>query len=229
MSLAGQVGKVWLALGEANEQVGLAEEGVKAAGALADAVRGRFERAIADGGGTAAQVRLTESERAAREGALAMRRQERERVVRQLEILLGRYPDGRLVAGARLPGFPGMTPVGLPSELLLRRPDLLAAERGLAAAGRRVRESRLARFPSLRLTGSGGTATEEVKDLLSSKFGVWSVGGSLTQPIFQGGMISGQIERAEALDREGGARLQKAVLGAFGEVEQALEIGRAHV
>ena len=222
VSLAGQVTKAWLALGEANEQVELAGDAVQAAGILADAVRERFDRAIADGGGTASQVRLTESERSTRQGALAQRKQERERVLRQLEILMGKYPSGSLSTGARLPVFPGKTPAGLPSELLLRRPDILAAERSLASSGRKVKQRKLARFPSLSLTGSAGTTTESIRDVLSSDFGVWSVGGSLTQPIFQGGEIRGEIEKAKATEREEGAILQKVVLDAFGEVEQAL-------
>lgn len=222
VSLAGQVTKAWLALGEANEQVALAETAVEAAGVLADAVRQRFDRAIGDGGGTASQVRLTEAERATRQAALAQRKQERERVLRQLEILLGKYPSGTLAAGARLPAFPGPTPAGLPSELLQRRPDILAAERGLASSGRRVKERQLARFPSLSLTGSGGTASESIRDVLSSDAAIWSIGGSLTQPIFQGGRITGEIEKATAEEREDTAILRKTVLDAFGEVEQAL-------
>ncbi len=222
VSLAGQVAKAWLALGEANEQVELAQEAVEASGVLADAVRERFERAIADGGGTAAQVRLTESERASRQAALAQRKQERERVLRQLEILMGKYPSGSLAAGARLPAFPGRTPSGLPSELLLRRPDILAAERSLASSGRKVKQRKLARFPSLNLTGSAGTTTNSISDVLRSDFGVWSVGGSLTQPVFQGGAITGEISKAKATEREEAAMLQKVVLDAFGEVEQAL-------
>ncbi len=222
VSLAGQVAKAWLALAEANEQVRLAEEGLEARGLLASAVRERFERAIEADGGSAAQVRLTESELASGEAILAERQQEKERVLRQLELLLGRYPSGRLVAGAKLPPVAGTPPAGVPSELLLRRPDVLAAERRLAAEGRRTREARLARFPSLRLTGSMGTATDSLRNLLSSDFGVWSIGGSLSQPIFQGGRLAAGEERASATEREVGADLQRVVLRAFGEVEQAL-------
>jgi NodT family efflux transporter outer membrane factor (OMF) lipoprotein len=222
VSLAGQVSKAWLALGEANEQVALAEKAVEVTGALADAVHQRFERAIIDDGGSAAQVRLTESELAIRQGALAQREQERGRVLRQLEILLGSYPSGNLSAGVRLPSFPGATPAGLPSELLQRRPDILAAERELASSGRRVKQAELARFPSLSLTASGGTNSESIGDILKSDFGVWSIGGSLTQPIFRGGQISGGIAKEQAVEREKIARLQKTVLDAFGEVEQAL-------
>jgi len=222
VSLAGQVTKAWLALGEANEQVTLAEQALASTGVLADAVRQRFERALAEDGGTASQVRLTESESATRRAALAERKQERERALRQLEILLGKYPSGQLAAGARLPAFPGPTPSGLPSELLMRRPDVLAAERALASSGRRVKQAKLARFPSLSLTGSSGTATEGLGNVLQSEFGVWSIGGSLTQPIFEGGRITGEISRAQAGESEEAAKLQKTVLGAFGEVEQAL-------
>lgn len=222
VSLAGQVAKAWLALGEANEQITLAQKAVEATGVLADAVRQRFERAILDDGGSASQVRLTESEVASRTGALAQRKQERERVLRQLEILLGKYPSGTLASGARLPAFPGSTPSGLPSELLLRRPDILAAERTLVSSGRRVKQRKLARFPSLSLTGSSGTTSESIRNVLNSDFGVWSLGGSLSQPIFQGGAITGEIKKAQATEREESAMLQKTVLGAFGEVEQAL-------
>ena len=222
VSLAGQVTKAWLALGEANEQVALGERAVEASTVLAGAVRQRFERAILDDGGSPAQVRLTEAEVATRRGALAERKQERERVLRQLEILLGKYPSGSLASGARLPGFPGPTPSGLPSGLLQRRPDILAAERTLAAAGRRVKQNKLARFPSLSLTGSSGTTSEALGDVLDSSLGVWSLGGSLSQPIFQGGEIRGGIDSASATEREQVATLQKTVLDAFGEVEQAL-------
>lgn len=222
VSLAAQVAKTWLALGESNEQVALASEAVDASRALTNAVRERFERAIDSDSGSAAQVRLTEVEYANRKEALAQRKQERERVLRQLEILMGRYPSGKLAERVTMPSFPSSTPAGLPSELLQRRPDVLAAERMFAASGRRVKERKLARFPSLRLTGSGGTTSESIRDMLNSDLGVWSIGGGLTQPIFQGGAIAGEIEMAKANERENLALLKKTVLAAFGEVEQAL-------
>jgi multidrug efflux system outer membrane protein len=222
VSLAAQVAKTWLALGESNEQIRLATEAVTASQILANSVRERFERAIDVDSGSAAQVRLTEVEVSNRTEALAQRNQERERVLRQIEILLGRYPSGQLSESVPLPKFPGTTPAGLPSELLQRRPDILAAERMFASAGRRVKERKLARFPSLRLTGSGGSTSESIRDVLNSNLGVWSIGGGITQPIFQGGAIRGEIQVAEAEDKENLALLKKTVLAAFGEVEQAL-------
>ncbi|MCU0794847.1 MAG: efflux transporter outer membrane subunit [Akkermansiaceae bacterium] len=221
-SLAAQVSKAWLAVAEASEQVALAEIAVKSREKSSTLVRERFERAIAEDGGSAAQVRLSETELAASKSELEARRGDRERALRQLELLLGRYPSGEITAAARLPKLPPAPPSGLPSELLLRRPDLLAAERRLAAAGRRSDEASKALFPSIQLTGSLGTSTIQLERILDSSSGVWSLGGSLTQPIFQGGRLRAGIERADAAEREALADLQRAVLDAFGEVEQAL-------
>jgi outer membrane protein TolC len=121
-----------------------------------------------------------------------------------------------------MPKLPPAPPAGLPSELLLRRPDILQSERRLAAAGRRSDQAVKARYPSIRLTGSLGTTTDQLEKILSSSSGVWALGGSLTQPIFQGGRIQGGIEQADAAEREAVANLQRVVLDAFGEVEQSL-------
>ena len=221
-SLAAQVARAWLAVAEASEQIDLAETAVKSREKSSTLVRERFERAIAEDGGSAAQVRLSETELATSRAELERRRGDRERAIRQLELLLGRYPSGETTAAARLPKLPPSPPAGLPSELLLRRPDLLAAERRLAAAGRRSDEAAKALFPSFQLTGSLGTSTDQLERILNSSAGVWSLGGSLTQPIFQGGRLKAGIEQANAAEREALAQLQRAVLDACGEVEQAL-------
>lgn len=221
-SLAAQVSKAWLAVAEANEQVALAERNVKSRGESTTLVLERFERAIAEDGGSAAQVRLSETELSSAKSDLESRKGERERALRQLELLLGRYPSGNVAASAHLPKLPPPPPAGLPSELLLRRPDLLEAERRLAAAGRRKDQSVKALYPSISLTGSLGTSTDQLEKILSSSAGVWSLGGSLAQPIFQGGRLRGGIEQADAAEREAVANLQRVTLDAFGEVEQAL-------
>ena len=221
-SLAAQVNKAWLAVAESNEQVALAEQAVKSREESSTLVRERFERAIAEDGGSAAQVRLSETELATAKADLERRRGERERALRQLELLLGRYPSGAVSGAARLPKLPPAPPAGLPSELLLRRPDILQSERRLAAAGRRSDQAVKARYPSINLTGSLGTTTDQLEKILSSSSGVWALGGSLTQPIFQGGRIQGGIQQADAAEREAVANLQRVVLDAFGEVEQSL-------
>jgi outer membrane protein TolC len=119
-----------------------------------------------------------------------------------------------------------MPPSGLPSELLLRRPDILAAERRLAAAGRRRDEAFLSFFPSFSLTGTAGQSTDQLRNIFDSAYGVWSIAGQAAQPILQGGRLKSQLEARGAEEREALADLQQTVLRGFGEVETALAADR---
>jgi outer membrane protein TolC len=79
-------------------------------------------------------------------------------------------------------------------------------------------------FPRLALTGSNGTNTDALKNLLASDYGVWSLGAGVTQTIFTGGQVLAEIRRRGAEQNEAQAALQKTVLQAFGEVEEALQL-----
>lgn len=221
-SLGAEVARAWLALAEANEQVALANKVIKVRSDTVETISDRFARALAGEGGTAAELRLAQADRASAEATLAQREGERDSAIRRLEVLLGRYPSGQLTGSAKLPSVPKRPPAGLPSELLLRRPDILAAERQFAASGQRVKEARLAFYPSFSLTGSLGTVTNQLKSVLDSDFGVWSIVGQLSQPILAGGTLKSQLEARRAEDREAVANLQGVVLKGFGEVETAL-------
>ena len=221
-SLAAQVVRAWLALVEANEQITLAEETQELLESTRDIVRERFDRALAGDGGSAAELRLAESELGTNEALIAQRKGEREQAIRQLEVLLGRYPSGVLKGELVLPEVPPMPPAGLPSELLLRRPDILEAERRFASTGSLVNQARRAFYPSFAITASAGTTTDAMQGVFNSDFGVWSLAGGLTQPIWAGGRLRADFERAKVNDRSNLAQLQSVVLRAFGEVEQAL-------
>ncbi|MGE9268249.1 MAG: efflux transporter outer membrane subunit, partial [Verrucomicrobiales bacterium] len=221
-SLAAQVVKAWLALAEANERVALAEEAVAARATTVEIVRDRFESALGESGGTATDLRLAQTQVETARAEVLRWQGVREQARRQLEILIGRYPAGRLAKIGGLPEATGVPPAGLPSGLLMRRPDILEAERRLAGAGRLLKQGKLAFFPSFSLTGSGGTTTESLRDILKSEFGVWSLAGQATQPIWAGGRLWSEYERLKADERAALADLQGVVLKAFGEVEQAL-------
>ena len=118
--------------------------------------------------------------------------------------------------------MPSSIPGGLPAELISRRPDLAAAELRLSAAGHRFDSARRSLYPRLVLTGSGGTSTQEFKDLLDGDFGVWSVMAGLTQPLFQGGRLRAGADQARAASDEILARYAGTVLNAYREVETAL-------
>ncbi|MFT5189751.1 MAG: multidrug efflux system outer membrane protein [Verrucomicrobiales bacterium] len=222
-SLVGQVAKSWFALTEAIQQRALAEDTVRTFRETEEVIADRFEIGEADGGGTGAQLRLAKSDVASAREQLGLRKDQVQQATRQLEVLLGRYPKNELQRSQTLPDLPAAPPVGLPSELLLRRPDIQAAERRFASKGKRVKEGRLAVFPQLKLTASGGTSTDALQDILNSDFGVWNLAGNLIQPILTGGQIKAQLNIREEEEKQALANVQSTVLQAFLEVELALE------
>ena len=117
-------------------------------------------------------------------------------------------------------------PAGLPAELLSRRPDLVEAERRLAASWARVSEAKRALYPRLSLTGSNGKASADLGDLLDGDFAVWSLAANLTQPLFQGGRLRAGVELAESRRDEAAAVFTAAVLRALAEVEGGLAADR---
>jgi outer membrane protein TolC len=220
-SLAANVARSWFGLVEAQAQVKLAREAQGVYEETAAAVRERF-KAGNEAGGAGAQLRLAESDVANAKALVLERQQQVTATTRQMEALLARYPSGDLKSVTDLPAVPSAPPAGLPSGLLQRRPDVLAAERRLASAGMRLKEARRAIFPRLALTANGGTSTDDLAQILNSDFGVWQLAGNLIQPILAGGTIRGEIASRNADETEALAQLQKTVLGAFSEVEIAL-------
>jgi outer membrane protein, multidrug efflux system len=137
--------------------------------------------------------------------------------------LLGRPPEGFEIDGHGLDDIaqPQVT-AGLPSDLLLRRPDVAQAEANLAAAHANVDAARAAFLPQLSLTGSGGLVSTAIGVLLhGSNFG-YSYGADLLQTLFDGGRLSGQRALATGVQKELIANYQSAALNAFVDVEDAL-------
>lgn len=221
-SLSAQVCKAWFSLAEAQEQLTLADEALEIRKNTETAVRERFEMNMQAEGGGASQLRLAQTDVATSKADYSSRKGLLESAQRQVELLVGRYPAANISGRLKLPKAPSAPPAGLPSELLLRRPDILAAERRYAAAVKRIREAQLAVFPSFKLTGSTGSSTDALSNIINSNFGVWSLGASVTQVLLTGGQVTGEIRIRESKQREALAQLQKTVQRAFGEVEQAL-------
>ncbi len=225
LSLAGQVAKAWFSVVEAERQVQLARDTVESRRTSTDRIAVRYRRGVA----VPLDLRLARSNQAEAESSVELRRRQLDIAQRQLEILLGRYPIGQVGferTRIELPEVPAEVPAGLPSELVARRPDLQAAERRLEAAGLRVREARRALYPRVALTGSGGTTSDSLGDLLDSDFSVWSLAGSLLQPIFQGGRLRAAVDLAESSRDRALAQYAQSVLRAFAEVETALSAER---
>ena len=219
LSLAGQTAKAWFGLVEAGQQVELADSTLRSRRLNREQIARRYAAGIRG----PLDLRLARSAEAAAEALLAQRRRQRDAAARRLDLLLSRYPDGAFAEpAAALPPLPPPAPAGMPADLVGRRPDLLAVERRLAAAGFRVAQARAALYPSLRLTGSAGSSSDELDDLLDSDFSVWTLAASILQPIFQGGRLRAGVELGEARHREASNLYAQTVLRAFSEVETAL-------
>src|SRR5205823_6668626 len=111
---------------------------------------------------------------------------------------------------------------GLPAELLERRPDVAQAERQLAAANARIGVAKAAFFPVVTLTASGGYLSGEVESLFKWDSRVWSIGPSVSLPIFAGGRNLANYRRSKATFEESVARYRQRILVAFGDVESSL-------
>ena len=218
LSLSGQTAKAWFAAVEAERQVGLARALWENARLSEARVRERFERGLRP----SLDLRLALTEVTRAKAALRQRTEQRARAVRQLEILLGHYPRGEYTLGEDLPSPPAKAPAGLPSELVHRRPDLIASERELLAADARVFQSKAELRPRFALTTAGGMTSNRLRKLVDLQFMAWSLVGNLTQPLFQGGRLKAAVRRDNALARAAFSNYESALLRAYAEVESAL-------
>ncbi len=218
LSLAGQTTKAWFAIAEAQQQVLLSEATVASFRESAELVQERFETGIRP----ALDLRQALLNLSNAEALLDQRRQQLDGSTRQLEVILGRYAAGDVEPPADLPAVPGSVPAGLPANLVARRPDLVAAERQVAASEARLSVARRSLLPNISLTAATGTATDGLRSLVNGDFGVWSFVSNLVAPLWQGGQLRAQITRAEAQTAEILATYANTALTAFAEVETAL-------
>lgn len=223
LSIAGQAAKAWFALAEAKEQAALARSTISIYSQTERLIRDRFEAGIdEEGQAFAAQLLLAEADVENAKESLESRLELVGRTSRQLEVLAGEYPEGREGSASSLPGYPGKVPADIPATLLDRRPDLAVAERKIAAADKRLLEARRSLLPTIGLTSSFGTASEDFSSLLNGDFSVWSIAGNVAQPILQGGRLRANISKRDAELDLAITEFEQAALTAFSEVENAL-------
>ncbi|HEY8069838.1 MAG TPA: efflux transporter outer membrane subunit [Burkholderiales bacterium] len=228
ITLASDVAKTYFALRSLDSQVaatrrtlGLREEGLK------------LQQKRFDGGVISEfDYRQLEAEVAAARAQLPPLERDREIQEAALAVLLGRSPkeimEGSVprgqdaVAGTDPTQLPAVVPSGLPSELLLRRPDLVEAEQRLIAANARVAVARTQMFPSIQLTGYLGSEAQALSGLFTGPAGIFQLAAAVAVPIFAGGRLEGQVGAAEARERQALAGYRGAIQNAFREVRVAL-------
>jgi multidrug efflux system outer membrane protein len=227
LSLAANTAKSWFNAVEAEQQLRLANETLVSFEQNLGIVESSFDRGIGDDGRDAAlDVRLARANVATARARVADTGGNRDAAARSLEVLLGRYPAESIPVSNLLPTLKKSVPTGLPSDLLLRRPDILSQEQRLAASGQRLVASKKAFLPTLSLTGSGGLQTESLRRLLSAESLATSIAAGLAQPLFEGGRLKAGVDEAKANQEEALENFTQTALVAFREVETTLAAER---
>jgi outer membrane protein, multidrug efflux system len=217
-SIAALVAKSWFLAIEAGLQAEATRDTIRASGELVRLAEDRLRV----GAGNQEDVFVARAGVGSYRDVLRQLELGRGQAIRALEILLGRYPAAGAATTPLLPSFPGEVPTGLPSELLERRPDVIAAERRVAAAFNRIHEAKAARLPAIALTTGVSAISSSLFLLKDHDNPVWNLGANLLAPIYRGGALKTQVEIRTAEQKQAIAAYAVVGMRAFGEVEEAL-------
>src|SRR5258705_53385 len=220
LTLQGDIAQNYFALRAVDAEIGVVEGTIGLRKEQVALVRSRFEGGI----GNDLDVARAETELAATEAEAAALNKRRAELENALAILVGANPAGFKLARVtdKWDPVPPSVPAGLPADLLERRPDVAEAERQLAAANARIGVAKASFFPVIRLTGSGGFLSGEIENLFNWDSRVWSIGPSVSLPIFAGGRLRADYKRSQGAYEESIANYRQRILVAFGEVESSL-------
>ena len=219
ISLVANVASVYFLLRDLDDRLQVSRDTVKSRTESLKIIQARFDK------GTVPEldVNQAEIELAIAEAAVSAFERETVQAENALQFLLGRNP-GPIQRGQPLKQqvMPSDIPVGLPSELLQRRPDLVEAEERLIAETARIGVAEALRYPSIGLTGSLGLASDDFSDLTDSDAKTWSIASGLFAPIFNSGKLKARAEGQRARTEQVMAAYESALLQAFREVEDSL-------
>lgn len=222
LSLAANVVSTVLNLVEVQQQAGVSRDTLKSLETNLAILDARLEVGDVDDR-TALEITLSRADVLRAEANLASSLRQADAFRRVLETLLGRYPQGTIDSLKAFPQVKRQVAAGLPSELLLRRPDLVAAEYRVHAAQADVRAAWKALLPSFTLNAAAGTnTTDRFSDLLDPKALVWDLAGRVGQAVFQGGRLVAQVDLSRAQREELVESYAETALQAFREVETSL-------
>jgi NodT family efflux transporter outer membrane factor (OMF) lipoprotein len=221
VTLISEVAVNYIQLRSFQEQIDIANENLKSEQHTADLTRQKLRVGFVSGLDLAnanAQVATTAS-------AIPVLQISLQQNIYALSVLLARPPADLLddlSKSGPVPLTPPDVPVGLPSDLLRRRPDIREAEAQLHAATAQIGVAVSALFPQFSLTGSVNAESDLLRDWFAGSSRLWNVGPSMTWPIFQGGSLVSNIRVQEALRDQAGITYRKTVLSALQDVENGL-------
>jgi multidrug efflux system outer membrane protein len=218
LTLQSDLAQTYFQLRAADEELALLTRGIELRERARDLVAARKR------GGLASELDLArvETELAATQSEAQAALRRRYDLQYALAVLTGATPGPFELNVEPFVPQPPVIPVGMPADLLERRPDVAEAERLLSARNADIGVAQAALFPSIRLTGALGFESAELSDLLSPNSQIWLLGASLAQPVFDGGRLRSNIDRARAVYAENLANYRERLLVAFKEVEATL-------
>ena len=218
LSLGSLTAQAYFGLRSQDAQLGVLAQTIVARRESVELARARL------GAGLASELDLHQAQGALSDALVQRRETVRQRALleRQLGSLTGRPGLALVTADLFSVPVPPMPPVGLPSTLLERRPDIRASEQVLVAANAQIGVAKAALFPSISLTGTLGTQSAAFSDLLSSGSGIWTLGFAVALPEFDAGRREAAVGQAEARRIQALAAYQKSIEAGFREVADAL-------
>lgn len=215
LSVAGQSSRAWVGLLEAQQLLALAQEDLQTRERALDLTQRRYDAGIA----SSLNLRTARSQVASARAAQASAQDNLLIASRRLQEIMGRYPDGALRAQGELPQLAPLTAAGAPADLLERRPDVLASENRMRAAGFRMHEARAAMLPRLTLRATAGNSGQGINDIDDSVNMVSNLIGGITMPIFNGGALLSESRASVADRRAAAADYVRTSIAAWREVE----------
>jgi len=217
-SLVAQTAKAWFLATQIGGQKALAEETVDIYRRLLDLVESRAQVGKAQ----PQDLPLAKANLAGAQSNLRRINASHKEILRSIEVILGRYPSGRLAGATEFVALMPHVPAGLPAEILARRPDLIAAERRLAAAFFGSQQAEAARLPKISLTASAGGVDSGLANVLGLSNPISAIGADLFAPLYAGGALKAGVDVADAQQKAALAVYGQTVLQAFKDVETAL-------
>ena len=221
-SLGASIAKAYFIVIEAKIQTEVSRKSLNILKKTMRIVNVKFENGLA----SSQDVSLARAQLASAQENLINVESSKRQAIRSLELLLGRYPNAELELPDVLPNLPPSPPANLPSSILERRPDIIAAERNVAVAFSSTEAAKAAALPSFSLTSTIGGASGGLSDVLDADNVVWQLAANLMVPIFDQGSIAAQIEISNIEQRQAINSYVKAALNAFSDVESNLDLGQ---
>jgi multidrug efflux system outer membrane protein len=219
LTVTSSVANVYFDMLATRERLAVAKDNLTAAQQLLDALNRRFAQGVVSRLDVAQQESVVAQQTATVPPLELQLSQDRD----ALAILLGRLPESVDAPQVKLAAVAvPVVPVGLPSELLQRRPDVQFAESNLISAHANINAARAAFFPDITLTAASGYQSNALDSLFKPGGLLLSFGGDLVQPIFEGGLLTGQLELSKGREEELAQDYHKAIISAFSDVEDSL-------